>query len=170
MAVPGSSNARSSLIVQLSPTKSAKLSFTVQIILTIFWLAWSVMMIVTDEATDGANYLYYVFFGLALSFFVYVVLQNTSVFGVQSYIEVTPQYIVQKYGVFRTKHIIAIPDIAAVHMSPYALRINLKDNSKVYMDLKQVRKKRDLEKIKNKIKEIAAISGFALSESTANRP
>ncbi|MDX5438563.1 MAG: hypothetical protein LPK03_15275, partial [Pontibacter sp.] len=79
-------------------------------------------------------------------------------------------YIVQKYGVFRTKHIIAIPDIAAVHMSPYALRITLKDNSKVYMDLKQVRKKRDLEKIKNKIKEIAAESGFALSESTANRP
>ena len=170
MAVSGSSNARSSLIVQLSPTKSAKLSFTVQIILTIFWLAWSVMMIVTDEAADGANYLYYVFFGLALSFFVYVVLQNTSIFGVQSYIEVTQQYIVQKYGVFRTKHIIAIPDIAAVHMSPYALRITLKDNSKVYMDLKQVRKKRDLEKIKNKIKEIAAVSGFALSESTANRP
>ena len=167
MAVPGSSNARTSLIVQLSPTKSAKLSFTVQIILTLFWLAWSVMLLVT---TDGTNYLYYVFFALALVFFTYVVLQNTSIFGVQSYIEVTQQYIVQKYGVFRTKHIIAIPDIAAVHVSPYALRITLKDSTKVYLDLKQVRKKRDLDKIKNKIKDMAALNGFALSESTANRP
>ncbi|MBC5993155.1 hypothetical protein [Pontibacter cellulosilyticus] len=170
MAVPGSSNARTSLIVQLSPTKSAKLSFTVQIILTLFWLAWSVMLLVTDDGTDGANYLYYVFFALALVFFGYVVLQNTSVFGVQSYIEVTPQYIVQKYGVFRTKHIFAIPDIAAVHISPYALRVTLKDSTKVYLDLKQVRKKRDLDKIKNKIKDMAALNGFALSESTANRP
>ncbi|GAB3201852.1 hypothetical protein ABID22_001344 [Pontibacter aydingkolensis] len=168
MAVPGSSNARSSLIVQLSPTKSAKLSFTVQIILTLFWLAWAVMLLVTDDS--GQNYLYYVFFGLALIFFTYVVLQNTSIFGVQSYIEVTPQYIVQKYGVFRTKHIIAIPDIKSVHVSPYALRVTQKDDSKVYLDLKQVRKKRDLEKIKNKVKDIAAVNGFALSESTANRP
>ena len=170
MAVPGSSNARSTLIVQLSPTKSAKISFTVQIVLTLFWLAWALMLLVTDNGDSGQTYLYYVFFGLALIFFTYVVLQNTSIFGVQSYIEVTPQYIVQKYGVFRTKHIIAIPDIAAVHVSPYALRITLKDDTKVYMDLKQVRKKRDLDKIKNKIKDLAATNGFALSESTANRP
>ena len=170
MAAPGSSSARSSLIVQLSPTRSAKLSFTVQIILTLFWLAWAVMLLVTDDGADGENYLYYIFFGLALSFFTYVVLQNTSIFGVQSYIEVTSQYIVQKFGVFRTKHIIAIPDIKAVHVSPYALRITLKDDSKVYLDLKQVRKKRDLEKIKHKVKDIAADNGFALSESVANRP
>ncbi|WP_299825136.1 hypothetical protein [uncultured Pontibacter sp.] len=170
MAVPGSSNARSSLIVQLSPTKSAKLSFTVQIILTLFWLAWAAMLLVTGEGENGQGYLYYVFFGLALIFFMYVVLQNTSIFGVQSYIEVTPQYIVQKYGVFRTKHIVSIPDIEAMHVSPYALRISLKDESKVYMDLKQVRKKRDLEKIKNRVKDIAATNGFALSESVTNRP
>ncbi len=170
MAVPGSSNARSSLIVQLSPTKSAKLSFTVQIILTLFWLAWAVMLLVTEDSTDGQNYLYYVFFGLALIFFGYVILQNTSIFGVQSYIEVTQQYIVQKFGVFRTKHIIPIPDIKAMHISPYAFRITLNNNEKIYLDLKQVRKKRDLEKIKNKVKEIALESGFALSESTANRP
>jgi hypothetical protein len=167
MAVPGSSNARSSLIVQLSPTKSAKLSFTVQIILTLFWLAWAIMLLVTSE---GENYLYYVFFGLAFVFFGYVILQNTSIFGVQSYIEVTQQYIVQKFGVFRTKHIIPIPDIKAVHVSPYALRVTLKNDEKIYLDLKQVRKKRDLEKIKSKVRDIADVAGFAISESTANRP
>lgn len=169
MAVSGSS-ARSTLIVQLSPTRSAKLSFTVQIILTLFWLAWASMLLITEDQTSGQNYLYYVFFGLALVFFVYVVLQNTSIFGVQSYIEVTPQYIVQKSGVFRTKHIISITDIKELHVSPLALRITLKDGSKVYLDLKQVRKKRDLEKIKSKIKELASHRGFALSESLSNRP
>lgn len=169
MAVSGSS-ARSTLIVQLSPTRSAKLSFTVQIILTLFWLAWASMLLITEDTNNGQNYLYYVFFGLALVFFVYVVLQNTSIFGVQSYIEVTPQYIVQKSGVFRTKHIVSISDIEALHVSPLALRITLTDGSKVYLDLKQVRKKRDLDKIKAKIKELASQTGFALSESLSNRP
>lgn len=169
MALPGSS-ARSSLIVQLSPTKSAKLSFTVQIILTLFWLAWATMLLVTNNRPDGQQYLYYAFFALALAFLVYVVLQNTSIFGVQSYIEVTPQYIVQKFGVFRTKHVIAIPEISAVHVSPYALRITLRTDADIYLDLKQVRKKRDLERIKNKVKDIATHQGFALSESTASRP
>ncbi|MFD2513767.1 hypothetical protein ACFSRY_07800 [Pontibacter locisalis] len=169
MAVSGSS-ARSTLIVQLSPTRSAKLSFTVQIILTLFWLAWASMLLVTDTPTSDQNYLYYIFFALALIFFMYVVLQNTSIFGVQSYIEVTPQYIVQKSGVFRTKHIVSISDIDSLHISPLALRINLHDGSKVYLDLKQVRKKRDLNKIKTKVKELASSNGFALSESLSNRP
>ncbi|WP_439883573.1 hypothetical protein ACSX1A_00010 [Pontibacter sp. MBLB2868] len=169
MTVSGSS-ARSTLIVQLSPTRSAKLSFTVQIILTLFWLAWAGMLLITDNQSSDQNYLYYVFFGLALLFFFYVVLQNTSVFGVQSYIEVTPQYIVQKSGVFRTKHIISITDVKSIHISPLALRITQSDGSKIYLDLKQVRKKRDLDKIKTKIKELASHAGFALSESLSNRP
>ena len=95
-------------------------------------------------------------------------LQNTSVFGVQSYIEVTEQYIVQKFGVFRTKHIIPVPDINAVHISALALRVTLKDDTKLYLDLKQVRKKRDLEKIKNEIRELASEHRFALSESASH--
>jgi hypothetical protein len=169
MTVSGSS-ARSTLIVQLSPTRSAKLSFTVQIILTLFWLAWAGMLLISKNEAGGDNYLYYVFFALALIFFVYVVLQNTSVFGVQSYIEVTPQYIVQKSGVFRTKHIVSITDIQAIHISPLALRITLLDGGKIYLDLKQVRKKKDLDKIKSRVKELASNNGFALSESLSSRP
>ncbi|MDX5421775.1 MAG: hypothetical protein LPK14_05945 [Hymenobacteraceae bacterium] len=156
-------------MVQLSPTRSAKLSFTVQLILTLFWLVWAGMLLVSDSATADQNYLYYVFFGLALVFFVYVVLQNTSVFGVQSYIEVTPQYIVQKYGVFRTKHIISLSEVAAVHISPLALRITMQDSAKLYLDLKQVRKKRDLEKVKNKVRELASVHGYTITESANNR-
>jgi hypothetical protein len=169
MAVSGSS-ARSSLIVQLSPTRSAKLSFTVQIILTLFWLSWAIMLLLTEKETSDQNYLYYVFFALSLIFFVYVILQNTSVFGIQSYIEVTPQYIVQKAGVFRTKHIISLSEVKSIHISPYALRVTEGDGNKVYLDLKQVRKKRDLEKIKIKVRDMAALHGFAISEAVANRP
>lgn len=166
MAASGSS-ARSSLIVQLSPTRSAKLSFTVQIVLALFWIAWASVLLVSQNPTNDQNYFYYAFFGLAIVFLGYVILQNTSVFGVQSYIEVTRQYIVQKFGVFRTKHIIPIPEISAVHISPLALRITLKDESKIYLDLKQVRKKKDLDKIKTKIRDLGIEHNFSLTE-TAN--
>ncbi|WP_299755063.1 hypothetical protein [uncultured Pontibacter sp.] len=167
MAVSGSS-ARSTLIVQLSPTRNAKLSFTVQIILTLFWLAWAAMLVFSADRTYEQNYLYYAFLGLAVAFLFYVVLQNTSIFGVQSYIEVTPQYIVQKFGVFRTKHLIQIPDIAAVHITPLALRVTLHDGQQVYLDLKQVRKKRDLDRIKNKIRDLSEMHQFELTDNVGN--
>ncbi|WP_345163035.1 hypothetical protein [Pontibacter saemangeumensis] len=165
MAASGSSNARSSLIVQLSPTRSAKLSFSVQLVLALFWIAWAGTLLFAQDTAGQPNYFYYVFFGLAVVFLGYVVLQNTSVFGVQSYIEVTRQYIVQKFGVFRTKHIIPIPDIKAVHISPLALRVTLLDESKVYLDLKQVRKKKDLEKIKIEIRDLASEHNFSVTEA-----
>ncbi|WP_233555640.1 hypothetical protein [Pontibacter oryzae] len=155
--------------MQLSPTRSAKLSFTVQLILTLFWLAWASMLLFSADRSYDQNYLYYAFFGLAIVFFFYVMLQNTSVFGVQSYIEVTPQYIVQKFGVFRTKHLIQIPDVAAVHITPLALRLTLRDGSQVYLDLKQVRKKRDLKKIKNKIRDMAELHNYELTDTLSNR-
>jgi hypothetical protein len=126
------------------------------------------MLLVSESATSESNYFNYVFLGLGVAFLFYVMLQNTSVFGVQSYIEVTDQYIVQKFGVFRTKHIIPVPDISAVHISALALRVTLKDDTKLYLDLKQVRKKRDLEKIKNEIRELASEHRFALTESASH--
>ena len=167
MAASGSSNARSSLIVQLSPTRSAKLSFTVRLALALIWLAWASVLLFSQGTVSQPRYFYYAFFGLAVIFLGYVVLQNTSVFGVQSYIEVTPQYIVQKFGVFRTKHIIPIPDIKQVHISPLALRVTLPDESKVYLDLKQVRKKKDLERIKNEIRDLAAEYNFSVTEGAS---
>ncbi|WP_237586676.1 hypothetical protein [Pontibacter russatus] len=167
MAASGN-NARSSLIVQLSPSRSAKLSFTVRLLLALIWLAWAGVLLFSQGTVSQPNYFHYVFFGLAVVFLGYVVLQNTSVFGVQSYIEVTRQYIVQKFGVFRTKHIIPIPDIKEVHISPLALRVTLLDESKVYLDLKQVRKKRDLEKIRNEIRDLAAEYNFLVTEGAGH--
>ena len=163
--MPTAGNARSSLLVQLSPSRNAKLSFTVQLVLTLFWLSWAVMLLVSESPSGDQNYLYYVFFGLAVVFLGYVILQNTSVFGIQSYIEVTPEYIVQKNGVFRTKMITAIPDIEAVHVSPMALRITQRDGNKVYLDLKQIRKRRDIEKVKSRIRELSSQHNFEVTEA-----
>jgi hypothetical protein len=168
MAASGSS-ARSSLFIQLSPTRSTKLSFSVQLALSLFWVAWAVMLLVSSRNTEETNYLYYIFFALAIVFMGYVILQNTSVFGIQSYIEVTPGYIVLKHGVFRTKHITSIQDIDIVHISPLALRITQKDGTVVYLDLKQVRKKKDLEKIKRRIKELSTVHNFSVTENSVNK-
>lgn len=169
MAASGSSNARSSLFIQLSPSRSAKLSFTIQLILTLLWLVWAAMLAFSDTATTSESYLFYGFFGLAVAFLVYVILQNTSVFGFQSYIEVTPEYLVRKHGVFRPKYIVAIPDIKAVHITPLALRVTDKTDNQIYFDLKQIRKRRDKEKIKGKVRDLAAQHGFELTEADNNR-
>ncbi len=153
----------------MAPTRSAKLSFGVLITLALLWLGWASYLLLTDTSAGRESYLYYIFFGLAVVFFFYVVLQNTSVFGVQSYIELTPQYIVQKYGVFRTKHIIAIPEVEEIHISPLALRVTKRDETKIYLNLKQVRKRRDLEKIKEKVRDMAPEYGYAVTESASFR-
>jgi len=166
MAVSGS-NARSTLVVQLGPTRSAKLSFSVLMALSLLWLGWAAFLLFSDRTSGRDAYLYYTFFGLAVVFLLYVVLQNTSVFGVQSYIEVTPQYIVQKQGAFRTKHIIPIPDIKEVYISPLALQVTKRDELKIYLNLKQVRKRRDLEKIKMKVRDMAQEHGYTVTESAS---
>ncbi|MCC9138727.1 hypothetical protein ACFSKU_11075 [Pontibacter silvestris] len=165
MAATGSS-ARSTLLVQISPSRKAKLSFTVQLVLILFWLTWAVLLLVNQAPSNDQNYLYYIFFGLALAFLIYVILQNTSIFGIQSYIEVTPQYIVQKQGVFRAKRITSIPDIETMHISRLALRIVEHSGNKIFLDLKQVRKKRDLERLKNKIRELAETHNFQVTETS----
>ena len=168
MAASGSS-ARSSLFIQLSPTRSAKLSFSVQMVLALFALTWAILLLVSENRAESTNYFYYVFCGLALAYMAYVILQNTSVFGIQSYIEVSPEYIVRKHGVFRSKEITPIPQIENVHISPLALRITQKDGEVVYLDLKQVRKKKDLAKIKRRIQELATTHTFEVTETPANR-
>ncbi len=164
MAASGNS-ARASLMVQLTPSRNAKISFSVQLALTLFWLIWASMLLFSGSQNNDQNYLYYVFFALALFFMLYVILQNTSVFGVQSYIEVTPQYIVHKLGVFRTKHIIAMPDIEEVQITKQGLHITEITGAKIFLNLNQVRKKRDLEKIKSKILEMSRIHNFRVTEN-----
>lgn len=155
--------------MQLSPTRTAKLSFTVQLILTVFWLAWVIALLLSSNPESSQSFMHYIFLGLGLAFLVYIILQNTSVFGVQSYIEVTPQYIVQKFGVFRKKQVIPIPEIEQVYISPLALRVTRKDGAKVYLDLKQVRKKRDMEKIKAKVRHMAPEHGYVVTNATNQR-
>lgn len=162
---PTGGSARSSLIVQLSPSRKLKLSFAVQLVLTLFWLAWASMLLLTENRIAEQDFLHYIFFALALFFLVYVILQNTSIFGVQSYIEITSEYIVVKRGVFRSKKIASIPDIASVKVSPLALCIIDNTGEKIYLDLKQVRKKRDIQKVKDKIQELATQFNFALEKA-----
>ncbi|MBJ6117009.1 hypothetical protein JAO76_02325 [Pontibacter sp. BT310] len=139
-----------------------------QLLLTLLWVAWAAILAFSDRSA-GDSYLFHAFFGLALAFLVYVILQNTSVFGFQSYIEVTPEYIVRKHGVFRPKHVVAIPDIKAVHISPLALRVTEKNDHQTYFDLKQVRKRRDKEKIKRKVRDLATQYGFEITEASNNQ-
>ncbi|MBC5773859.1 hypothetical protein H8S95_07275 [Pontibacter sp. KCTC 32443] len=169
MAASGSSSARSSLFIQLSPSRSAKLSFTIQLMLTLLWVVWAAMLAFSDTTSSGESYLFYAFLALAIAFLVYVILQNTSIFGFQSYIEVTPEYIVRKHGVFRPKFVVAIPDIKAVYISPLALRVTENNDNQTYFDLKQVRKRRDKEKIKNKVRDLAMQHGFEVTEASSNQ-
>ncbi|NDK54660.1 hypothetical protein GWO68_01910 [Pontibacter sp. BT213] len=136
-----------------------------QLMLTLLWVVWAAMLAFSDRST-GESVLFYAFFGLAIAFLVYVILQNTSIFGFQSYIEVTPEYIVRKNGVFRPKFVVAIPDIKAVHISPLALRVTENNDNQTYFDLKQVRKRKDKEKIKSKVRDLATQHGFEVTEAS----
>src|SRR6478735_3229981 len=117
---------RSLLRVGIRPLKNACVSFSVQLALVFFWLLYGGFMLFSGSETDDRNYLSIVFLFLAFLYLIYILAQNTSIFGTQSYLEITPAYIVQKKGHFRPKQVVAFEEVASVQVLPATLRFKMK--------------------------------------------
>lgn len=156
---------RSLLRVGIRPLKNARVSFSVQLALVFFWLLYGGFMLYSGSETDDRNYLSIVFLFLAFLYLIYILAQNTSIFGTQSYLEITPAYIVQKKGHFRPKQVIAFEDVQSLTILPTVLRFNLKNGHTETMDLKSVRRKKNLAKVKENLQLMAERHRFAISET-----
>jgi len=161
---------RSLVRVGLRPSRHAKLSFGVQLMLVFFWIISAIFLIMAENPANDHNFFYYVFLILAIGYLLYTLAQNTSIFGTQAYFEITPAYIVQKQGHFRPKIVIPLSEVAAMHISALALRLKMKDNTQQMLDLRLIRKRRNLKQIKEQLRNMALKYDFVLTEGNITNP
>lgn len=161
---------RSLVRVGLRPSRNARLSFGMQLLLVFFWIVYALFMVFSDNPTNDSNFLYYIFLLLACGYLIYILAQNTSIFGTQAYFEITPDYIVQKQGHFRPKVIVPLQDVETMHISALALNMVMKDGGKQILDLKLIRKRKNLKQIKEQLRKMALKFDFNLTEgNVANK-
>src|SRR6478735_2264274 len=107
---------RSLLRVGIRPLKNSRISFGVQLAIVFFWLAYGTALLFTEPEANDRSYLHMVFLVLAFIYLLYILAQNTSIFGTQSYLEITPAYIVEKKGHFRPKQVIAFNEVDSLYI------------------------------------------------------
>lgn len=155
------------LQIQLSPSRGTRISFWVQLGLVIFWLLYGSLLLSTENPTDDQNFFHYLFQTLAMGYLLYILANYTPLFGVQAYLQLTPEYLVQKQGLFQAKLALPFMQIDSLHIAYRGLHIQMQDGNVHYLDLAQVKRKADLDRLKEELREAALIHGFAFSQGPA---
>ena len=156
---------RSLLRVGVRPLKNSRISFSVQLAIVFFWLAYGSALLFTENETNDRSYLHITFLILAFIYLLYILAQNTSIFGTQSYLEITPAYIVQKKGHFRPKQVIAFEEVSSVKILPTSLRFSLKNGETETMDLKILKRRKNVMLVKEKLQMMAERHRFDITET-----
>jgi hypothetical protein len=136
----------------------------VQLALAIFWLLYGGSLLLAENPTDDQNYLHIIFLTLAVAYLLYIIANYTPIFGVQAYLQITPEYLVQKPGLFRAKLPIAFEQIEILHISSHALHIKQLNGTAHYIDLSQIKKERDRKRVKEEIRQAALTHDFTLTQ------
>ncbi len=150
--------------VGLRPSRNARLSFGVQLALVFFWIIYALFLLFTESPTNDSHFFHYVFLTFAVGYLLYILAQNTPIFGTQSYFEITPDYIVLKRGHFRPKTIYSFEEVAELHIASLSLRLLLKSGERHIIDLKIISRRKNLKKIKEQLRIMALKFDFDLTE------
>ena len=135
---------RSLLRVGIRPLKNSRISFSVQLALVFFWLAYGTALLFTENPANDRSYLHIVF------------------------LEITPAYIVQKKGHFRPKLVIAFEEVASLQMAPHLLHFTMKDGEKITMDTRSIKRKKNIALVKENLEKMAERHRFEFIDNTAN--
>ncbi|GAA4315139.1 hypothetical protein [Nibribacter koreensis] len=162
---------RSLARVGLRPSRDHKISFGVQLSLVLLWIVYSLFLIFTEPegGTNDRHFFHYIFLALAAGYLIFILAQNTSLFGSQSYLEITPAYVVEKRGHFKKKLAIHLQDVTGITFNNTTARFDMRDNTRCQLDLKLVRSRKSLKLVKDKIKEVADKHAIPVTDNATNR-
>ncbi|MFB9863994.1 hypothetical protein [Rufibacter immobilis] len=154
--------------VGLRPSRDHRISFGVQLALVVLWLAYGLFLIMTEpgNSTNDRHFIHYVFLILALGYLVFILAQNTSVFGRQSYLEITPAYVVEKRGHFKKKIAVHLQDVTEINLTPAQARFSMRDGSRCQVSLKLISTRKGQRVAKEKILEVAEKHGIPVTEAS----
>ncbi|MFC6997683.1 hypothetical protein [Rufibacter roseus] len=158
--------------VGLRPSRDHKISFGVQLALVLLWITYGLFLIFTEpgSSTNDRHFIHYIFLLLALGYLVFILAQNTSLFGQQSYLEITPAYVVEKRGHFKKKLAIYLQEVTSININNTQARFTMRDGSRCQIDLRLVSTRRKSRLVKDKLLEVANRHAIPVTDtSTPNR-
>ncbi len=144
--------------VRLNPIAGGRLPFPAQLLLGLALVAYGLAFILTEnrpEAGPAPHVLHYVFMGFTIAYLGYVVARSAPLFGTQSYLELTPDYLVHKPGLFRPKTALGAEEISGLELTARTLRINRKAGPPHEVNLRQVRGPRKRERLRTALTDFA---------------
>ncbi|RNI31159.1 hypothetical protein EFB08_01080 [Rufibacter latericius] len=128
-----------------------------QLALVLLWMTYGLFLIFTEPttSTNDRHFIHYVFLILAFGYLLFILAQNTSLFGQQSYLEITPAYVVEKRGHFKKKVAIHLQDVLGISLNNAQARFAMRDGSKCLVNLKLISTRKGQQVAKAKLLEVA---------------
>jgi hypothetical protein len=129
--------------IRLNPIADARLPFPAQLVLGLVMVAYALAALLTSAEPDGGAasrpLLHAVFLGFAVTYLGYIIARSSPLFGTQSYLEMTPDYLVHKRGLFQPKMAFQAEELSRIELSDHELRIIPRNGEVHAVSLKQVR-------------------------------
>ncbi|MGV3538180.1 MAG: hypothetical protein ACO1OQ_00120 [Rufibacter sp.] len=161
---------KSLAMVGLRPSRDHKISFGVQLGFVLLWVTYSLSLLFTEpeDGTNDRHFLHYVFLAFALGYLLFILAQNTPLFGKQAYLEITPAYVVEKRGHFKKKLAIYLQDVTAISINNTQAKFAMRDGSKCQIDLKLVSTRKGQRLVKEKLLEVAERHAIPVTDTSTN--
>ena len=161
---------RSLARVGLRPSRDHKISFGVQLALVLLWISYGLFLVFTEpgSSTNDRHFIHYIFLILALGYLLFILAQNTALFGTQSYLEITPAYVVEKRGHFRKKTAIYLQNVTAISISNTQTRFTMRDGTRCLINLRLVSSRKSSKLVKDKLLEVAQQHDIPVTDSSTN--
>lgn len=156
--------------VGLRPSRDHKISFGVQLALVLLWITYGLFLVFTEpeNAANDRHFIHYTFIVLALGYLLFILAQNTSLFGTQSYLEITPAYVVEKRGHFKKKVAIHLQDVTALTINNTQARFAMRDGTRCQIDLKLVSSRKSQRLVKDKLLIVSEKHGIPVTDNSSN--
>lgn len=156
--------------VGLRPSRDHKISFGIQLALVLLWISYGLFLVFTEpgSSTNDRHFIHYIFLVLAFGYLLFILAQNTSVFGTQSYLEITPAYVVEKRGHFKKKLAIYLQDVTAIHFNNTLARFTMRDGSRCQINLRLVSTRKSSKLVKDKLLEVAQKHDIPVTDQSNN--
>ncbi|KAA9338322.1 hypothetical protein F0P96_05665 [Hymenobacter busanensis] len=155
--------------IGLQPANTSRVPFFGQLVFALVAIAYPLLSIMGDpNRTPGVlRYLDWMFLVLAVVFLLYILVQNLPLFGTQTYLEITPAYLVHKPGLFIGKQPFAARDLRGLDLEPRQLLLRMQDGTSYSLNLRQVRGKRRRQQLRGMLQEFAQHNKLDFREQTA---
>ncbi|AYA35578.1 hypothetical protein D3Y59_00010 [Hymenobacter oligotrophus] len=156
--------------IGLQPANTSRVPFFGQFVFGLVAVAYPLLSILGDpNRTPGVlRYLDWMFLGLAVVFLLYISVQNLPLFGTQTYLEITPDYLVHKSGLFAPKQPFAAKEMRALDLEPNQLLLRLHDGTSYALNLRQVRGRQRRQNLRGMLSNFAQRNGLELRERSAS--